>query len=123
MEIKVSIGEIVDKLSILSIKKNNIQDSAKLTNVLEEYNYLYEIVFTQLNISQEDYQVLLNINKTLWDIEDAIRVKESQKNFDGEFVSLARNVYIINDKRAEVKKSINIKYNSIFVEEKSYQQY
>lgn len=123
MQISVSIGEIVDKLSILSIKKDSIKDSVKLENVSKEYLYLYDIVFGELNISIEDYQVLLYINKELWDIEDAIRIKEFKKEFDEEFVSLARKVYITNDKRAEAKKLINTKYNSDFVEEKSYEQY
>lgn len=123
MEIEVSIGEIVDKLSILEIKKNKITSADKLKNILNEYNYLYEIVFKKMKILSEDYKSLLNINMQLWDIEDLIRVKEFKKEFDDEFVKLARNVYITNDNRAKIKKMINIKYNSNLIEEKSYEQY
>ena len=123
MKIEVSIGEIVDKLSILQIKKNNITDLAKLENVKKEYLYLHEIVFAELNIQYEDFQQLVFINDKLWTIEDSIRDKERLREFDDEFIFLARNVYKINDERAQVKKNINIKYGSEFVEEKSYAQY
>jgi hypothetical protein len=123
MQIEVSVGEIVDKLSILEIKKQNITDKTKRANVVKEYDYLYGVVFDQLNIELVDYNGLVAVNKALWDIEDDIRVKEHKKKFDEDFVSLARKVYITNDKRAEIKKDINIKYNSLFVEEKSYEQY
>jgi hypothetical protein len=123
MEIEVSIGEIVDKLSILEIKKNKITSVDKLKNILNEYNYLYEIVFKKMKILPEDYKSLLNINMELWDIEDLIRIKEFKKEFDDEFVKLARNVYITNDNRAKIKKMINIKYNSNLIEEKSYEKY
>jgi hypothetical protein len=123
MKIEVSIGEIVDKLSILQIKKNNITEPAKLENVKKEYLYLHEIVFLELNIQYEDFQQLIFINDKLWTIEDSIRDKERLREFDDEFIFLARNVYKINDERAQVKKNINIKYGSEFVEEKSYTQY
>lgn len=123
MKIEVSVGEIVDKLTILHIKKDNILDQTKLQNIINEHNYLYKIVFDQLKIEQEDYNKLILINKELWDIEDLIRLKERSKEFDDEFISLARKVYITNDKRADFKKVINLKYHSTFVEEKSYEQY
>jgi len=124
MKIEVSIGEIVDKLSILQIKKENIIDKEKLQNVNKEYLYLHEIVFSELNINHDDdYLRLLEVNKTLWKIEDDIREKESKKEFDNQFIELARSVYITNDVRANIKKSINIKYGSLFVEEKSYSDY
>ena len=124
MEIEVSVGEIVDKLSILQIKKENITDEVKLENVTKEFLYLYEIVFAKLNVSHEDqYSKLLDINRQLWNIEDRIRDKERSKEFDSEFIELARSVYFTNDKRAEMKKEINLKYSSGFVEEKSYQSY
>ncbi len=123
MIVEVSIGEIVDKLTILEIKKENIQDQVKLQNIVDEYNYLYDIVFNKLSISLQDYEPLKNINKDLWDIEDAIREMEHRKCFDETFVSLARKVYITNDKRAALKKQINIKYQSTFIEEKSYAGY
>jgi hypothetical protein len=123
MKIEVSVGEIVDKLSILKIKTNNITDSQKLENVTKEHNYLYKIVFSELKISEEDFFNLVLINEKLWDIEDKLRDKERDKSFDDDFIQLARSVYFTNDKRAEIKKEINIKYGSLFVEEKSYKQY
>jgi hypothetical protein len=119
MKIEVSIGEIVDKLSILRIKKNNISDSEKLKNVTTEYDYLYSIVFDELKIEESDFYNLVLINEKLWDIED----KERDKSFDNDFIELARSVYFTNDKRAEIKKDINLKYGSLFVEEKSYKEY
>lgn len=123
MKIEISIGEIVDKLSILQIKQDNINDISKLINIKNEYLYLYKIVFAELNIHIDDYIPLLNINQKLWGIEDQIRIKEKKQEFDNEFIELARSVYITNDKRAELKKEINIKYGSKFVEEKSYEKY
>jgi len=123
MKIEVSIGEIVDKLSILHIKKDNITDEVKLENVNKEYVYLYEIVFSQLDISYDDYSRLLEVNRSLWVIEDDLRDKEKVNEFDQDFIELARSVYYTNDKRAEIKKEINIKYGSLFVEEKSYKHY
>jgi hypothetical protein len=123
MNIEVSIGEIVDKLSILKIKKNNILDVIKLDNITTEYNYLNNIVFDQLKISEEDFFKLVLINEKLWKIEDDIRDMERSKTFDIEFIKLARDVYFTNDVRAEIKKEINLKYGSLFVEEKSYSKY
>jgi len=123
MNIEVSIGEIVDKLTILRIKKNNITDESKLFNVVTEYDYLYDVVFNQLKIESDDFYNLLLVNERLWDIEDLIRDKERDKVFDTEFIELARSVYVTNDKRAELKKEINLKYGSLFVEEKSYKGY
>jgi len=123
MEIKVSTGEIVDKLSILLIKKINIKDKEKLKNILKEYDYLNNIVFNMLKVSEDDFLNLVSINEKLWDIEDKIRDKERNKEFDNTFIELARAVYITNDKRAEMKKNINLKYKSNFVEEKSYNKY
>ena len=107
MNIEVSIGEIVDKLTILRIKKNNITDEGKLFNVVTEYDYLYDVVFNQLKIESDDFYNLLLVNERLWDIEDLIRDKERDKVFDTEFIELARSVYVTNDKRAELKKEIN----------------
>jgi predicted transposase YbfD/YdcC len=123
MNIKVSIGEIVDKLSILNIKKNNITDESKLFNIIAEYDYLYDVVFNQLKIESDDFNNLLLVNESLWKIEDDIRDKERDKVFDIEFIELARSVYTTNDKRSEIKKEINLKYGSLFVEEKSYSNY
>ena len=123
MNIEVSIGEIVDKLSILNIKKNNITEEFKLFNIITEYDYLYDVVFNQLKIESDDFNNLLLVNESLWKIEDDIRDKERDKVFDTEFIELARSVYTTNDKRAEIKKKINLKYGSLFVEEKSYSNY
>lgn len=125
MKIEVSIGEIVDKLTILDIKMSNILDPQKLINISKEYGYLKDVVEDDLGIptSSEEYIKLLNINKELWDIEDDIRDKERNKEFDERFIELARAVYVTNDKRAEAKKEINLKFGSNFVEEKSYAKY
>ena len=123
MKIEVSIGEIVDKLSILQIKTEFIKDEEKLNNVKKEYDYLYDIVFNEMKIEQSDFYELVLVNKKLWKIEDDIRDKERSKEFDDVFVELARAVYFTNDERAEIKKKMNLKYGSTFVEEKSYQKY
>lgn len=123
MKIEVSIGEIVDKLSILQIKTEFIKDEEKLKNVKTEYDYLYDIVFNEMKIEQSDFFDMVSINQELWKIEDDIRDKERDKEFDEEFIRLARAVYVTNDERAQVKKNINLKYGSLFVEEKSYQKY
>jgi hypothetical protein len=125
MKIEVSHGEIVDKLTILQIKKENITDQIKLHNITKEYEYLLSVVENDLGISTEspEYLELLSINKELWVIEDGIRDKERIKEFDDDFINLARSVYYTNDVRAKIKKEINLKYSSGFVEEKSYQSY
>ena len=125
MNIEVSHGEIVDKLTILQIKKENITDPIKLDNIIKEYDYLLSVVENDLGIStlSPEYLELLSINKELWIIEDNIRDKERNKEFDNEFIKLARSVYYTNDVRAKIKKEINLKYSSGFVEEKSYQTY
>ena len=122
-EIEVSIGEIVDKLSILRLKLLHISDKEKLKNVTKEYDYLYQIVFHKLKIDNSDFEKMVSINKILWDVEDRIREKEREKQFDSDFIEMARTVYITNDQRAEIKKEINTKYGSSFVEEKSYSDY
>ena len=125
MNIEVSHGEIVDKLTILQIKKENIIDPSKLDNIMKEYDYLLSVVENDLSISTEspEYLELLSINKELWIIEDDIRDKERIKEFDDDFIKLARAVYYTNDVRAKIKKEINLKHSSGFVEEKSYQSY
>ena len=125
MNIEVSHGEIVDKLTILQVKKENITDPSKLDNIVKEYNYLLSIVENDLGIStlSPEYLELLSVNKELWVIEDDIRDKERQKEFDDDFIKLARAVYYTNDVRAKIKKEINLKHSSGFVEEKSYQSY
>ena len=123
MKIEVSSGEIVDKLTILALKKKYITNEKQLENIQKEYLYLLDIVFMQLNISKQDYNELLAINEELWHIEDDIRDKERRSEFDEVFIELARAVYITNDERAAVKRRINEYYGSEFVEEKSYAKY
>ena len=125
MKIEVSHGVIVDKLTILQIKKKNILDPEKLVNINKEYDYLISIVENDLGISlsSPEYLELLSINQELWIIEDDIRDKERKKEFDDEFIKLARSVYYTNDVRARIKKEINEKYKSSFTEEKSYSNY
>ena len=114
MKIEISIGEIVDKLSILQIKTGMIKEEKKVINVKKEYDYLYNIVFNEMKIEQTDFFDMVIINTELWKIEDDIRKKESQKEFDQEFINLARLVYITNDKRADIKKKINRSQKNLF---------
>ena len=120
--VPISLGELYDKISILEIKLANIPDTKKLANISQEYNELKEIA-DGYPIEDDLYNQLKEINKDLWDIEDGIRVKERNKDWGDDFVKLARRVYFSNDKRAEVKKEINLKYGSSIVEEKSYEKY
>lgn len=124
MQIEVSIGEVVDKWTILSIKVLNIKDKDKLTNIKTERNYLYEILEKEFELLNDKLlSELFNINKQLWDVEDDLRLCEKEKDFSLRFIELARSVYKLNDKRAHIKKEINMKYGSEFIEEKSYQPY
>tara|TARA_B100001939_G_scaffold321726_1_gene311562 strand:+ start:319 stop:708 length:390 start_codon:yes stop_codon:yes gene_type:complete len=128
MKVEVSDGEILDKLSILEIKLDKIEDVQKLTNIQKEYDTLketigeppwYEHVFRNYGF----YWQLKEINETLWEIEDEIRIKEKKQEFDSQFIELARLVYKTNDKRAQIKKEINIHTKSNLLEEKSYEDY
>jgi hypothetical protein len=125
-KILVSYGEILDKVSILIIKKQKINDKNKLLNVKKELNILQtvfqSIVKNNHNI-QNLYNQLVDINTKLWDTEDGIRAKEKQQLFDNEFINLARSVYMLNDKRAKIKKEINTISGSELTEEKSYTEY
>jgi len=123
MKIEVSVGEIVDKLAILQLKSRYIINEIQLKNIQKEYLYLSDVVFVDLGIDRNDYNDLLHINQLLWQIEDDIRNKERLQEFDEQFIELARSVYITNDKRAAIKRQINEKYSSEFVEEKSYAKY
>jgi hypothetical protein len=129
MKIEVSNGEIIDKYTILEIKLQEIKNPAKLVNVQNEYDSLKSVVDQIYNdthaqeVLAELKEDLLNINKTLWNIEDIIRDHEREDRFDSDFIELARSVYFTNDERAEVKKQINELTGSALVEEKSYQEY
>ncbi len=124
MKIEISMGELVDKVSILTIKLEKIKNPDKLKNIKKEYNLLYESMH-KIGITKEseDFINLVNVNLKLWDIEDKIRIKEANKEFDDEFIQLARSVYFENDKRAEIKKQINLTFGSELIEEKEYVQY
>ena len=119
----ISIGELLDKITILEIKKNKLQNS-KLKNVLKELSFLKGLIGEhKININDDLFSQLKEINLSLWNIEDQIRIKEKNKEFDNTFIELARSVYLNNDKRAEIKKSINLLSNSEITEEKIYTEY
>ena len=121
----ISLGELVDKISILIIKQKNIINETKLDHVKKELDFLQKTLMKY--VKQEEInnylENLININSKLWNIEDDIRECERNKEFGDEFVRLARAVYFTNDKRSDVKQSINLLTKSGFVEEKSYEDY
>lgn len=124
----ISLGELIDKITILEIKVANITDSAKLTNVMHELDVLNNTVDQLLDQAGKEKleplkASLKSINQQLWVIEDDIRDCERAKDFTEKFIELARAVYFTNDKRAAVKKDINLAFGSELVEEKSYQNY
>ena len=127
MKVEVSNGELLDKLTILELKLSNISDVKKLTNIQKEHDELNPLVGQLFDSYGEElknlYKQLAEINSELWTIEDDIRECERNKDFGSDFVSLARAVYFTNDKRSEIKKSINLLTGSGFVEEKSYEDY
>ena len=122
----VSYGELIDKITILQIKLQQIKDAAKLANVRNELELLDATwkndKASETDIADETAR-LLAVNQRLWKIEDDIRMKERAQAFDDEFIQLARSVYIENDERAAIKREINMKLGSTLVEEKSYQDY
>ena len=119
----ISIGELIDKITILEIKQIYMT-GIKLKNINKEMKLLKNILQDKnLEINIDLIKNLKKVNKKLWEIEDNIRIKESNQEFDEEFIKLARSVYIENDKRASIKKEINQTYNSDLVEEKSYKNY
>tara|TARA_Y100000389_G_C17267560_1_gene416235 strand:+ start:34 stop:414 length:381 start_codon:yes stop_codon:yes gene_type:complete len=121
--INVSIGELLDKYTILLIKTEKITDKNKLEFVNNELELLYN------NMKKYDFEKnnlfieLKNINNNLWNIEDNIRKKELNNEFDEEFIQLARNVYFTNDKRSDIKREINKLFRSNIYEVKSYEKY
>ena len=121
----ISLGELVDKISILLIKKNNIQDKEKINFVEEELSFLKETLNNCVGSNDiNDYlNELIEINSQLWKIEDDIRECERNKVFDNNFINLARSVYLTNDKRSEIKLKINKKFGSKIIEVKSYKKY
>ena len=124
MEIEVSNGDLVDKITILQIKLRKIESAEKRINIQKEFDLLHQkMSVIGVAESSETFQRLLTINQRLWDIEDQIRIKESKKEFDSEFIELARSVYFENDKRAAIKREINLQTGSQLIEEKEYVPY
>jgi uncharacterized protein YukE len=126
INIELSVGELLDKITILQIKSERINDKAKLENINKELGVLSSLweasPYSQTDL-KENIQALKKVNEALWEIEDKIRDKEGEQVFDDAFIELARSVYFTNDKRAEIKKEINTKTGSELVEEKSYSDY
>lgn len=135
VEIEVAPGELLDKVTILEIKLEKITDEDKLQHIRTEWSTL-KVASDKLTLWLEENQrqqdlkqlgllipQLKQINQEIWDIEDVVRNCEREQNFDDEFVQAARLVYITNDKRAVVKKAINVLFNSDIMEEKSYAEY
>jgi predicted translin family RNA/ssDNA-binding protein len=123
MKIEVSNGEIIDKVTILQIKLERIKDTSKLKNLKKEYVELVKVTASIMSIEDPLYKALYDVNCELWDIEDHIRDLERKQDFGKDFISTARSVYFKNDKRAELKKEINIRTASGLFEEKSYEKY
>jgi len=125
ISIPVSIGEMIDKLSILQVKKNKVKDETKLEFIDKEFELLYNFSSEFLNNPETDliYHKLVLVNTNLWEIEDELRIMEKEKNFDNEFVSLARKVYFTNDERFRLKNEINLVTKSEIREVKEYVKY
>lgn len=123
MKIDISNGELLDKLSILEIKLEKIQDREKLNHIRSEYSLIKPLGDKLIPMVDLQYKNLVDINRRLWEIEDMIRDLERNQEFGIEFVETARKVYLFNDERAQIKKEINRLTNSGLVEEKSYSGY
>ena len=126
IKIPVSTGELVDKITILEIKKIKVDDKLKLIDIKKEHKYLKSILIKKIKLDpyiKSEITALKKINLKLWNIEDGKRKAERNKNFGKSFILLARNVYIYNDKRAMIKLNINKITNSEIVEVKSYDKY
>jgi len=126
IQIPISPGELLDKITILQIKSERIEDAKKVANVKVELNLLSS-VWNQTVAANAEVNALTkklkSINEQLWEIEDNIRDEERNKQFNERFIELARSVYVVNDDRANVKKEVNLLLNSSIVEEKSYKNY
>jgi hypothetical protein len=123
----VSPGELIDKITILEIKQERIKDVDKVKNVNLELELLESLwdgsVYQSSALVVKKRAELKFINEDLWVIEDDLRLKESKAEFDRDFIELARSVYLTNDRRASVKREINLEVGSKLIEEKSYQDY
>jgi hypothetical protein len=126
LQVEISVGEFLDKWTILEIKSERIRDAQKLLNVTKELDVL-KTTWAASPLSKRDISVelqkLKRVNETLWDIEDEIRKKEAKQEFDDSFVQLARSVYRFNDERAALKRELNRRLGSDLIEEKSYPDY
>lgn len=122
IDIKIGIGEALDRVSILEIKLDSIKDEVKLQNVEKEYDYLNAVLhpIKELEGTKSLYESLYKINESLWVVEDKLRELEKKNEFGVSFIELARSVYKLNDGRAAIKREINFLYNSEYIEEKSY---
>lgn len=124
--IEVSYGELFDRISILEIKALQMKDPAKLANVSLELASLVDVLKSQLKVDEktEDlFALLRQTNEALWLVEDQLRDKERERQFDEVFVELARSVYRLNDERARLKRELNNNLRSGIVEEKNYRPY
>jgi hypothetical protein len=126
IQVPVSPGEVLDKITILEIKSERMDDPQKVANVRVELKLLQDTwrkAIEDDDVIADLHAQLKEINESLWEIEDDIRDKERAKEFDEKFIELARAVYFTNDRRSEVKKKLNLHLGSQIVEEKSYQDY
>ena len=125
LSVPVSIGELIDKLSILQVKKIKVTNPDKLVFINKEYDLLYEMSseFLKRKDILQIYDDLISTNLKLWEVEDELRVIESTKNFDDTFTELARSVYYTNDERFRLKDKINSLTNSEIKEQKDYKEY
>ena len=126
LQVPVSVGEVLDKITILQIKLAHISDAAKRVNIQNELDALLPLASGDEFTTEQMLGLMAELkatNEALWDIEDDIREKEAAKSFDAEFIRLARAVYVTNDQRAEIKKQINLVTGSALIEEKSYEAY
>ena len=123
MKIEVSNGEIIDKLTIIQIKLERISDKVKQANLKKEYDELIKVTSEIISTTDPLYKALYEVNCELWDIEDHIRDLERNRDFGQDFIETARSVYFKNDRRAEIKREINIRTASGLIEEKSYEKY
>jgi hypothetical protein len=123
MKIEVSNGEIIDKLTIIQIKLERIKEDTKLVNLHKEYNMLKKAASSIMSQDDPVYIALYQVNCDLWEIEDRIRDLERKKDFGNDFISTAREVYLKNDRRSELKREINLRTSSGLIEEKSYEKY
>jgi hypothetical protein len=125
ISVPVSVGEMIDKLSILQVKKTKVKDEQKLEFINKEFELLYNFSLEYLSNTEIEiiYHQLVETNSNLWDVEDNLRIMENEKKFDEDFIRLARKVYFTNDERFRLKNEINLISNSEIREIKDYVKY